>query len=77
MMFHILYWFRKAYIRLVTAITILAIGPWIGFQIFVLMTNLETHVVVTTVLCCVVFVLSVGLVAFPEKQVKSTMFIIV
>jgi len=71
MMFQILYFFRKSYVRIISALTSLLVGPWTGFQIFALVHSFDVSVLIATVLCCILFVLSIGLIAFPEKLVSG------
>ena len=71
MMFRILFWFRKGYVRIISALTSLLVGPWTGFQIFALVHTFDVSGLVATILCCGLFVLSIGLIAFPEKLVSG------
>jgi len=76
MMLSILFEIRKQYIRLITALTILTLGPYIGFQVFG-MAQYEGEIarnvrpIIEISFCILVFALSVVLISYPKCQVRK------
>ena len=75
MIFPFIYCFRKTYIRLISALSILILGPWVGCQLIILLQQgsnftKDINLMVSISLYCLVFLLSISLATYPDKQVR-------
>ena len=75
MVFTTLYSFRNGYIRLISALSVLIAGPWVGCQLVILIQQghyliEDVSLMVSAGLYSVVYTLSIALLAYPKRQVN-------
>ena len=76
MVFTTLYTYRNGYIRLLSALNVAIMGPWVGCQLAILIQQgqyiiEDVNLMASSGLYCVVYALSIALLAYPEQQVKN------
>ncbi len=79
-----LYCYRNGYVKLLSAVSVLIMGPWVGCQLMILIEhgnyfNEDYNLIASTSLYCVVYFLCIALLAYPERKVKflDNLFVLV